>query len=397
MADLRTVGAALATQVDPERLRESTMEMVRIPSWPGEEPAMAECYSRILERAGLQVEWEHSCPESPSVVGRWRGASLGPRLQLDGHTDTVPVDHPTPREENGVLYGRGTADMKSGLAASAEVCRVLSRSGVALRGELIVTAHGQHEKPAAGRRLHEPLLALFAKGLKGDACIIPEGPEHELVITGKGLIIWEAVFRREGEPVHEVWAGTNIPNPIEAAHRFVSLLHERAGQWTLTDPLVGGESLFVGAFHGGDLYNVVPTSCRLEGVRRYPVGRTFEDARRDFDEVAEQVGRESRLMVDLHLMKSGQPYRLSECDAVVRALRWGYEAVTGAAMPFAGMRLSADAAQFANDGGIPAVYCGLDSARGHATPEYARLSEIVRGTKVLLTAALHFLAPAEPG
>lgn len=372
------------------------MQMVRVRSWPGEERAMAECYSEILERAGLRVEWDCTCPESPSVIGRWRGAGSGPVLQLDGHTDTVPVDHSPPHEEHGILYGRGTADMKSGLAATAEVCRVLIQSHAPLRGELLVTAHGQHEKPAAGRRLHEPLLALFAKGLKGDACIIPEGPEHELIITGKGLIIWEAVFRREGEPVHEVWAGAHIPNPIAGAHRFVSLMEERARRWTLSDPLVGGESLFVGAFQGGDLYNVVPTSCRVEGVRRYPMGRTFEEARRDFDDVASEVARECGLTVDLHLMKSGQPYRLSETDAVVRAMRWGYDAATGVEMPFAGMRLSADAAQFANDGGISAVYCGLDSQRGHATPEYARLSEITRGTKVMLMAALHFLASGEP-
>lgn len=385
----------LAGRVEPERLRDLTMRMVRVPSWPGDERAMADCYSQILERAGLAVEWDRACPESPSVIGRWRGASEGPTLQLDGHTDTVPVDHSPPYEEGGVLYGRGTADMKSRLAASAEVCRILIASGIPLRGQLLVTAHGQHEKPAPGRRLHEPLLALFERGVKGDACIIPEGPEHELVITGKGLMIWEAVFRRDGEPVHEVWGGANIPNPVMGAHRFISLLQERAERWTLVDPLVGGESFFVGAFQGGALYNVIPTTCRLEGVRRYPVGRSFDAAAQEFREVAAQVASETKLMVDLHLMKSGQPYRLSETAPVVRAVRWGYEAVTGKAMPVAGMRLSADAAQFNNQGGIPAVYCGLDSERGHATPEHARLAEIVRGTKVMLMAALHFLAPVE--
>lgn len=387
---LRALARDLIAQVDADRLRDLTMEMVRIPSWPGEERAMAGHYAGLLERGGLRVEQDHACPESPSVIGRWRGAD-GPVLQFDGHTDTVPVEHPEPYDRDNVLYGRGSADMKCGLAGIAEACRIIIESGLRLHGQLLVTAHGQHEKPAAGRRLHEPLLGLLARGIKGDACIIPEGAEHELPIAGKGLLIWEAVFRRDGDPVHEVRAGRGLPNPIMAAHRFVALLQERSQAWTLDDPHVGGEYFFVGAFQGGDLYNMVPPSCRLEGVRRYPAGRAFEDARDEFRVVAAEVRAETGLVVDLSLIKSGQPFRLREDEPVVRAARWGYETVTGRPLPFAGLRLSGDVSQFINDGHVPAVYCGMDGERAHSTPEYARLSEIVRGTKVLIAAALHFL------
>jgi acetylornithine deacetylase/succinyl-diaminopimelate desuccinylase-like protein len=380
--------------VDPERLREMTMDLVRIPSWPGEERAVAERYAAMLRQAGLGVSWDESCPESPSVIGRWSAAASGPTLQLDGHTDTIPVEHPPPRIEGGVLYGRGAADMKCGLVAIAEVCRILIAARLPLRGQILVTAHGQHERPAPGRRLHEPLLRLFEKGIKGDGCIIPEGPEHELAIAGKGLFIWEITFSRDGEPVHEVRAAGTIPNPVMAGHRFVSLLADRARGWTLTDPYVGSEYFFVGEFRGGNLYNSIPTSCYLQGVRRYPFGRSFEEARRDFDDVASQVAREMDVNADLHVMKSGQPYRLREDDPIVRAVRWGYQAATGREMPFAGLRLSGDVSQFNNDGAIPAVYCGLDGDRGHATPEYARLDEIVRGTRGLLAACLHYLTGA---
>jgi succinyl-diaminopimelate desuccinylase len=394
--ELLDLAAPMLAQVDPARLRDLTMELVRIPSWPGEERIVAQHYAEMLYDAGMHVQWETSCPESPSVVGRWSASEPGRTLQLDGHTDTVPVEHPAPEIKEGVLYGRGSADMKCGLAAIAEVCRILTRddTSLPLRGSLLVTAHGQHEKPAPGRRLHEPLLKLFEAGIKGDHCIIPEGPEHELAITGKGLFIWEATFSRNGEPTHEVRAAGTLPNPLMAGHRFVALLQERARAWTLDDPLVGPEYFFVGAFQSGDLYNVVPTLCRLEGVRRYPFGRTFEEARADFDAAAAQVEREFGIDVALHVMKSGQPYRLAEDDPVVRAVRWGYHAVAGREMPFAGLRFSGDVSQFNNDGGIPAVYCGVDGDRGHGTPEFARLDEIVRGTKTLLLATLHYLVAA---
>lgn len=389
-SDVRELAAALMARVDAHRLRDHTMELVRIPSWPGEETRLAARYAEMLKAAGLTVSMDHSCPESPSVIGRWSGEP-GPVLQLDGHTDTVPVEHPEPSYQDGILYGRGAADMKCGLAGTAEASRILIQSGVRLHGSLLVTAHGQHEKPAPGRRLHEPLLMLFDQGIKGDACIVPEGPEHELAIAGKGLFIWEVVIHRNGDPIHEVKAGRGIPNPIMAGHRFVSLLTERAKNWTLTDPDVGGEYFFVGAFQAGELYNMIPASCRLEGVRRYPAGRAFDQARAEFEDVAAQVAEETGLKVRLHVMKSGQPFRLREDDPVVRAVRWGYEAAVGRPMPLAGLRLSGDVSQFINEGRIPAVYCGMDGERAHATPEYARLSEIVRGTRVLIAAALQFL------
>jgi acetylornithine deacetylase/succinyl-diaminopimelate desuccinylase-like protein len=384
----------LIARVDADRLRDLTMQLVHVPSWPGEETAVSARYAEMLAQAGLQVEIDHAIPESPSVIGRWDTGRAGPALQFDGHTDTVPVEHPEPRVQDGVLYGRGAADMKCGLAGIAEACRILLGSAVPLHGRLLVTAHGQHEKPAPGRRLHEPLLTLFARGIKGDACIIPEGPEHELAIAGKGLFIWEIFFRRDGDPVHEVKAGSSVPNPIMAAHRFVTLLSERARRWTLADPYVGSEYFFVGAFQGGELYNMIPALCRLEGVRRYPAGRTFEEASAEFRDVASQVAGETGLVADLHISKSGQPYRLREEEPVVQSARWGYEAVAGRPLPLAGLRLSGDVSQFINEGHIPAVYCGMDGERAHSTPEYARLSEIVRGTQVLIAAALHFLGAA---
>src|SRR5688572_11535028 len=119
---LRALARSLISRVDADRLRDLTMEMVRIPSWPGEETAMAGHFAGLLERGGLRVEQDHACPESPSVIGRWRGVD-GPVLQFDGHTDTVPVEHPAPYERDNILHGRGSADMKCGLAGIAEACR----------------------------------------------------------------------------------------------------------------------------------------------------------------------------------------------------------------------------------------------------------------------------------
>ena len=123
--DTDLLATTLAGQVEPERIKQLTLDMVRIPSPPGEERAVSEFYADALREAGLAVEMDDEFPDSPSVVAWLRGNGGGPTLQLDGHTDTVDLPGPEPRFEQGYIHGRGSEDMKASLAAMAEAARVI--------------------------------------------------------------------------------------------------------------------------------------------------------------------------------------------------------------------------------------------------------------------------------
>lgn len=372
----------LERAVEPSRLIERALELVRIPSDPGDEAAVAAAYAAMLEDAGLSVTLEERYPGSPSVIARLPGATPGPVLQLAGHLDTVPV----PQDDVGVhddrLWGRGACDMKGGLAAIAEAASVIAGKGGPRRGSLLVTAYGQHEGSPADT-MHEPLRDLLRRGIHGDMAVIGDGPHRTLPITGKGSIIFEVHLRRPGQPQHELRADPATPNPVLAAHDYVGLLRERARSWSLEDPDVGGESLFIGAIRGGDLYNRIAIEARIDGTRRYPAPRTYEEARAELEEVGRQVADAHGLEVEVIAHRSGQPFRLDRADPFIGTFQEAVAAVTGAPLPLTGSLVASDLNHVAEIARIPAVLHGTDPTRAHATPEWVPLAELKRAARVL--------------
>ena len=176
------LAASLAERVDPERITQLTLDMVRIPSPPGQERAVSEFYAKELRDIGLEVEMDDEYPDSPSVIARLKGSANGTTLQLDGHTDAIDVPGPKPRFEDGYIHGRGSEDMKASLAAMAEAARIICEAGVQLEGDLLLTAHGLHESAT-----NETLISLIEKGVHGDAVIVTELGGHNLRSRGWAL------------------------------------------------------------------------------------------------------------------------------------------------------------------------------------------------------------------
>src|SRR5690349_9919330 len=120
------------SRIDPDELVALTRDLVRIPSVvrPGDpsatEAAVAAYVERWMRREGFEVEVQDVAPGRPNVLGVIGDASAGPTLLLEGHTDVVTEGNPAEWTHppfggdvvEGRLYGRGSADMKSGLAAA---------------------------------------------------------------------------------------------------------------------------------------------------------------------------------------------------------------------------------------------------------------------------------------
>jgi len=392
----RRVVTALCDQVRADRLVRRTIDLVSVPSPPGQEGAVAEEYARCLVQVGLDVEFDRQYPESPSVVARSREASDGPVLQLAGHLDTISSPHQPPYVVDGTVVGRGACDRKGGLAVMAEVAQVITESDLKLGGSLLLTAHGQHEEAVGGRQLHAPLLGLLERGVHGSACIIPEGPHEGLPLAGRGLVIFRILFRRDGEPVHEILSDSNPPpNPIMACQRFVRYLEQASQSWTGNHQLAGPESFFIGSIQGGDYYNRIPASASVWGTRRYPPGTVFSAVHEELTQYAQRAACEIGCEAEIDIQKSGQPFSVSESEPLVEAVRDSYRLQTGRELPLIGMKFAADSSQFINVAGIPAVYHGTDSATAHSDLESVTAADLVRCAKVILGSVVGYLGLAE--
>ena len=164
MADRARLRDAL-TRVHEDELVALTRDLVRIPSVfkpghpDGTEAAVAEHVHRWFLKEGFDVETDLAAPGRPNVIG-WLGEGKGRTLLLEGHTDVVTEGDPAAwarppfggEVDGGRIWGRGTADMKGGLAAAMIAAAALKRSGARLGGRLVVGALVDEEADMLGVR-----------------------------------------------------------------------------------------------------------------------------------------------------------------------------------------------------------------------------------------------------
>jgi len=376
-------------KVDRGRLKQLTLDFVKIPSPTLHEKVFSEYYADLLRSMKIDVELDYQFPDSPSVIARIKGQKPGPTIQFDGHTDTIPTVHPEPCCEGDIIYGRGTADMKSSLAAIAEMARVFVESSAKFKGEILITVHGLHEAPWGK---NETLHSLIEKKIFGDAAVVGELGGTFLPIVGKGLTIFEFIITREGPVLHETMVSPDIVNPIWAGHRLLEILRNKVAPLTQEFyEYVGPDSLFIGIFESGDFYNRVTQKCRIVGTRRHTPKRTVNDVRNELESVAQQIQQEMNVKVVLNLQRREEAFQLSKDEKIVKAIRKAYLGVTGKELPYGGTSTIANGTHLIQWAKVPSVCHAVNSTTAHADLEFVHLEDIVRATKVYIATALNFL------
>ena len=382
---------SLFEQVNAERVKDLCFNMVKISSPTGDSRQVAEFYGSYLNDLGMEVELIRKFPKSPSVVARWKGPKDGPTLILNGHLDTIPVSHAAPHYDSGVIYGRGAADCKGGMAAIAEAAEVIVAVSLPLKGELMVVGHGLHEAPHG---YGQDLSALLSEDIvAGDAAIVVEGASHDLPVIQKGMAIFEIELIRRGEVDHEVRTPPGTPNPIVFGSHLVRAIEHRNRKLAENNlPYVGPETFFTGIFQCGDFFNRFPAKCRLVGTRRYHPDKTYEEVKEDFEELIKTALADSGLDFRLTLTKVRDGWRLSEKEAIAEALQSAYQTVTGNTLHLSGKNSVNDASIFIREGRIPTVCHGPKGEGIHGDTESMEVAELVRAAKVYISTAVNYFA-----
>jgi acetylornithine deacetylase len=137
-----------------------------------------------------------------NLVARLRGSGRGRSLLLSGHIDTVPTGPGPWRDDpwsgvvrKGRLHGRGSWDMKGGLAAQFAVAVALKKAGVRLGGDLLCESVVDEEFAGGGGTLAGRL-----RGDNADACAIAEGTNYSVVRATRGGHFFDLVCRA-GDPM----------------------------------------------------------------------------------------------------------------------------------------------------------------------------------------------------
>ena len=164
---------SIETWIDRDRLVSWASEAINVPSFTGDEQAMAELMRDTFGEMGLKVQWQQVEEGRANVLGIRSGSGGGPSLMFNGHMDTsysglepwlvdVPGFQPSAFEEDGRLYGLGISNMKGALACYVEALRALADAGVELQGDLMIAAVcGEIEKTQFGDAQGAEYLSLI--------------------------------------------------------------------------------------------------------------------------------------------------------------------------------------------------------------------------------------------
>src|SRR3954452_10452383 len=337
-----------------------------VPGGAGE-GAVARFVAEWLERAGLEVTLEEVAPGRPNVVGVRRGSGGGRSLVLNAHMDTVGfagMDAPLEARIDGDrMYGRGTCDMKAGLAAAMSAAASVD----GLAGDVIVAAVADEEAGALGTRA-------FVERWAADGAIVTEPTEELVAVAHKGFVGFE--IETAGRAAHGSRPEEGIDAIVAMGPILTSLeeLDDSLGD-EATHPLLGRASVHASLIEGGQEFSSYPDRCLLTGEWRTLPGDTSEAVVARLRDIA--GGAEVR---GLHV---GQPFEVDPESDLPRLV------CEHARTEFTGVAFWADSAILAG-AGIPTVLYGPIGAGAHAVVEWVDLGSVERVRDTLVAVARDF-------
>jgi succinyl-diaminopimelate desuccinylase len=334
-----------------------TQDLVRIPTVNPPGAHYADCARFIGDRLaafGYDVEYhtasdrpEHS-KEHPrvNVVGTLPDRAPGPTVHLNGHFDVVPpgdgwtVDPFGGLVRDGFVWGRGTADMKAGLAAAVFACEAIRRAGVRLKGTVEVSGTADEE---SGGLAGVAWLAAHGRIASGrtDAVIIPEPLGVDRICVGHRGVYWFEVETR-GHIAHGSmpFQGVSAIDHMSAilAHVDAELRPRLAGRTTALPVIPDGArhpTLNVNAIAGGQPIDGVQTPCvadRCRAIfdRRFLIEEGFDDTKDEILELLRDIAaRTPGLDYGVRDLLIVHPTRTPPDSPVIAAVDRALRRVTG--------------------------------------------------------------------
>ena len=331
--------------------------------------------------------------EAWGLVGRLPGTGDGPTLMLNGHIDVVPTGDPeawsaspfSGEVRNGRLFGRGACDMKAGLMAAHVAVQAVRRSGVILRGDVLVASVQGEEDGGLGT------FATLQRGWRADACVIPEPTDLDIIPANSGALTFRlrvrgkathAARRTEGvSAVDAFWPVWNALRELE--RRRHDVVDPVMARWPLAHPLS------IGTVQAGDWASSVPDLLVAEGRLGVALGEPVDEARRQLVEaVAEACAddpwlREHPVEVEWW---GGQfeAGRLPADSDLIERVRGAHELVGGASLDVYGAPYGSDLRLLTGQGGIPTVQYGPGDAKlAHGPFESVAVDQVLTTARTL--------------
>ena len=362
---------------------ELTQELIRIDSCnpPGNEADIHKYMNDLLARQGFSLRTHYLEPHRPNLIASYDWGP-GPRLAMTGHYDTVPFGtapwardplsgHIMGSGDETRIVGRGTSDMKAGLAAMvAAVCQLIKEGGLHGGVDLIFCAAEETGCFGSEAMARDGVIA------PAQALVVAEPTGNQLCLGHKGAMWLDA--RVTGKAAHGSMpeAGDNaVYKAVKAVSALMDYQFKVEPHHTLGKP-----TLSVGTFNGGVKVNMVPDLAEFSIDVRIIPGQTRETAK---DELIALLGPE----IELSGEETGAgAIWADQDDPFVRLAGEVMGGVLGQEPSYDGLPYFTDGANLAPAmGNPPVVILGPGEAKqAHQTDEFCyvhRIEQAVEGYK----------------
>jgi succinyl-diaminopimelate desuccinylase len=395
-----------------------TSDLIRIPTVnpPGE--CYEDCARFIgdrLGRLGHEVEYfaaegrpEHTTRHPRiNVVGTRHGLQARPTVHLNGHFDVVPAGEGWTLDpfggivRDGRIYGRGSCDMKAGIAAAVYAVEAIRRAGVVLPGTVEVS--GTVDEESGG---FAGVAWLCEHGrlspTRTDYCIIPEPLNVDRICVGHRGVYWFEVAAR-GHIAHGSMPFLGV-SAIDGMGRLLQAIREEllpalASRRTAVPVVPEGAraaTLNVNGIFGGQPVDGIQTPCvadvcRAVFDRRFLYEEGFEATRGEVEALLDRVrGLEPRVQYALRDLMIVHPTRTPADSPVIAALQGGIDRVLGRRAELVASPGTYDHKHVARIAGVPhcVAYGPGELEQAHQPDEYTRVDDLVNSTKVLALSVL---------
>jgi acetylornithine deacetylase/succinyl-diaminopimelate desuccinylase family protein len=353
----------------------------------------------LFQKLGLRYKRYPISPKRDNILIRVDGDLTppeqgGPLVLLEAHQDTVPVEGMTippwtPTIKDGRIYGRGSCDIKGGMAAMLGAMVRLNEEKPRGRPTVVMACVVNEEFGFTGateltklwtENKHDELVPK-----KPDVCVVAEPTSLDIVIAHKGTMRWRIHTHGKASHSSQPHLGDNafykMARVLLGIEEYAKTVCPTLG----SHPLVGQATLSVGIIHGGISVNTVPDKCTIEMCRRVLPGEKAADTRQH---VIDWLAQRPEIAALGTAVEHDPPfisgYSLSEEKNGALAARLGEisQAKTGRGKRI-GVPYGTDASRIAA-ADVPSVVFGPGNiAQAHTCDEWLPLEELPQAAEVL--------------
>lgn len=366
-----------------------TQALVRINSVDGNELEVARTVQRKLKQHGIGSKLVGKGDRKNLLAEIGRGRKC---LIFNGHMDTVPLGDPkkwrfhplSARIHKGRMYGRGTYDMKGGVASLVFALIALNECKANLKGRIKLVLTWGEERGLFG------IKELLKKGLKGDAAIIAEPISRKAIEIGaRGVLRID--LETLGKSAH---SGSLSQKGVNAVTKMAKLLLEleklkpRYKRHKLFPPPRISPGTVIEA---GEAVNIIPDRCRAQMDCRLSYGQTEKSLLQDIRKVINRIKRQDKeFRIRVRKLEYMPPVIIDKGEEIVKVSRKAVKQIMG-------FRPKLEVSGGASDGSllignaIPAVIFGARGDKHHSENEYVEVRSLAKMAKAYALASKEFL------